>query len=120
MSKDDKLDKLMAEAAQGAKSMKSFSSGTGVTYDDAYGKSGVAKKPTGDNLIGNISKIIGFATILFSLFICFLPDYGLYSRAITDIGKIYVVSLVTYGMVTGFLFIALGEILKLLGRLAAK
>jgi hypothetical protein len=71
MSKDDKLDKLMAEAAQGAKSMKSFSSGTGVTYDDAYGKSGVAKKPTGDNLIGNISKIIGFATILFSLFICF-------------------------------------------------
>ncbi len=120
MAGEEKLNKLMAEVAQDAKSLKGFSSGTGANYDEIYGKLESAEKPEGDNLIGNISKIIGFAIILFSLFSCIMPDYGLYSRAVTDMEKVLAISVVTYGMVTGFLFIALGEILKLLGRLVAK
>ena len=120
MGEEDRLDKLMTEAAQGAKAMKSFSNETGVTYDEAYKKPVSVNRTEGDNLIGNISKIIGFATILSALFVCFCPDYGLYPRALTNMEKVLAISALTYGMVTGFLFIALGEILKLLGRLVAK
>lgn len=113
---EDKLNKLMAEVAQEAKSMKGFSNETGNTYDEVYRKANAEKKPGGDNLIGNISRIIGFAIMLFSLF----TGYGLYMRAITDIEKTYYILIIFSGIISGFLFIAIGEIIKLLGRLANK
>lgn len=116
MVSEDKLNKLMSEVAQEAKSMKGFSNETGNAYDEVHRKSEVTNKPTGDNLIGNISKIIGFAIILFSVF----TGYGLYLRAFTSIEKTYDILIIFSGIVSGFLFVAIGEIIKLLGRLVNK